>query len=273
MRCTLADRVRGDEGISDYDAGLEKFLDLCAQAGPTQCPLAQDGLTGGQLLEEQWSFYNDLLEKKVTAHDALGNEVDYNDLQTHMKQVIFNGPRFWADDLNAWAYAYKNRTAVPAARRRADPTFNPADAEAVVAKQKMTTPAITCVDADRFSDVSGAKFKEWRAIYKNRSQYGADTLTILLFYCATWQVSAKEGPPSFEGVVTKTPVLFIENFSDPVTPSESARNSSAGFVGSGIQWHNGLGVRSVAENWAPHFADFDQFPACFLSRPLKTGQT
>ncbi|KAK4946622.1 hypothetical protein LTR10_014474 [Elasticomyces elasticus] len=231
----------GDEAVSDYDAGLENILDLCAQAGPTQCPLARDGQTGGQLLEAQWSFYNDLLEKKVIAYDAEGNKVEYDDFQNIMKEVIFKGPRLWADELNKWAYVYKNRTAVPAARRRAGPTFDPTDAEALAAKQKLITQAITCADADRFSDVSAAKFKEWSAIYNNKSQYGGNTLTDLLFTCATWQVSAKEGPPSFEGVVTKTPVLFVENFYDPVTPSLSARNSSAGFVGSGIQWHNGLG--------------------------------
>ncbi|KIV81784.1 hypothetical protein, variant [Exophiala sideris] len=231
----------GDEAVSDYDAALKNFLDLCARAGPTQCPLAHDGLTGDQLLEEQWSFYKDLVENKVTAHDSEGDKVGYQNLQNIMKEVIFEGPFGWANHLDEWAYAYKNRTAVPAARRRAGPTFDPTDAKALAAKQTLITEAITCADADRFSDVSAAKFKEWSAIYNNRSQYGGNTLTELLFTCATWQVSAKEGPPSFEGVVTKTPVLFVENFYDPVTPSESARNSSAGFVGSGIQWHNGLG--------------------------------
>ncbi|KAI1609934.1 TAP-like protein-domain-containing protein [Exophiala viscosa] len=221
----------GDEAVSDYDAGLEKFLDFCAQAGPTQCPLAHDDLTGSELLDEQWSFYNDLLEEKVTAYTAEGDQLKYDDLQGLMKAVIFSGPSGWGEYLDMWAYG--TITARP--YRLPD-----------VARPHRSTP-ITCGDANRFSDVSVAKFEEWRALYNDRSQYGGDTLTAILFACATWQVSAKEGPPSFEGIVTKTPILFVENFYDPVTPSESARNSSAGFVGSAIQWHNGFGHCSLRD--------------------------
>ncbi|KAI1625021.1 hypothetical protein EDD37DRAFT_373676 [Exophiala viscosa] len=118
----------GDEAVSDYDAGLEKFLDFCAQAGPTQCPLAHDDLTGSELLDEQWSFYNDLLEEKVTAYTAEGDQLKYDDLQGLMKEVIFSGPSGWGEYLDMWAYGYHNRTAVSAARRRATPPFDPLDA-------------------------------------------------------------------------------------------------------------------------------------------------
>lgn len=244
MRRSFTDcAVRGDEAVADYDAALENFLDLCAEAGPTQCPLAHDDLTGEELLEEQWTFYHDLVNGTYTTHDADGNDIDFSDFQDIMQQVIFEGPLYWKGDVNKWAYAYQNRTAVPAAQRRATtPPFNPADAAVINRKQALALSAITCGDSDRFSDVNGAKFEEWQAIYNNRSQYGGETLSSILFSCATWLVNAKEKAPSFEGVVTKTPVLFVEGFYDPVTPSESARNSSAGFVGSGIQWHYGLGV-------------------------------
>ncbi|KAK5226028.1 hypothetical protein LTR99_002191 [Exophiala xenobiotica] len=231
----------GDEAVADYDAALEHFLDLCAQAGPAQCAIAHDGLTGKELLDEQWSFYQDLVAGTFTASDAQGNKIDFNDFQGIMQQVIFSGPRSWSRMIRKWAYVYNNRTAVPAAQRRATPPFDPTTAGPIADTESQILSAITCGDSDRFSDVSGAKFEEWQAIYNNRSQYGGGTLSTILFSCSTWLVNAKEKAPSFGGVVTKTPVLFVEGFYDPVTPSESARNSSAGFVGSGIQWHTGLG--------------------------------
>ncbi|KIW51578.1 hypothetical protein PV05_10286 [Exophiala xenobiotica] len=237
----------GDEAVADYDAALEHFLELCAQASPAQCLIAHDGLTGEELLEEQWSFYQDLVAGKFTASDAQGNKIDFSDFQGIMQQVIFQGPRLWAKWTNKWAYVYNNRTAVPATQRRATPPFDPTTAGPIADTESQILTAITCGDADRFSDVSGAKFKEWQAIYNNRSQYGGETMSPILFACSTWLVDAKEKAPSFEGVVTKTPVLFVEGLYDPVTLSESARNSSAGFVGSGIQWHTGIGHCSTRD--------------------------
>lgn len=266
----LTNCVRGDEAVADYDAALEHFLELCAQASPAQCLIAHDGLTGEELLEEQWSFYQDLVAGKFTASDAQGNKIDFSDFQGIMQQVIFQWPRLWAKWTNKWAYVYNNRTAVPATQRRATPPFDPTTAGPIADTESQILTAITCGDADRFSDVSGAKFKEWQAIYNNRSQYGGETMSPILFACSTWLVDAKEKAPSFEGVVTKTPVLFVEGLYDPVTPSESARNSSAGFVGSGIQWHTGIGVRYTSARRLRTLLT-SPFLALFHPRSLQTS--
>ncbi|KAK4152578.1 TAP-like protein-domain-containing protein [Chaetomidium leptoderma] len=77
--------------------------------------------------------------------------------------------------------------------------------------------------------------------------FGA-SLAGLTTQCATWPWKAKEmysGP--FEGIKTKSPVLFFGNTYDPVTPLANAKNMSAGFEGSVFVEQYGFGHATISQ--------------------------
>jgi hypothetical protein len=51
----------------------------------------------------------------------------------------------------------------------------------------------------------------------------------------------------FEDLKTKNPLLFIGSPFDPITPLPSARNASAGFMGSVVLQHDGYGHTSISQ--------------------------
>jgi hypothetical protein len=69
-----------------------------------------------------------------------------------------------------------------------------------------------------------------------------DAADYLPMDCAQWRMPAKERYEGGFEVQTKGRVLVIGNKGDPVTPLASARNVSAGLVGSVVLEHGGYGV-------------------------------
>lgn len=83
-----------------------------------------------------------------------------------------------------------------------------------------------------------------------------------VYACAQWSFKAKERYEGDFHVKTSSPLLFIGNTYDPITPLASARNMSASFEGSVVLHHDGFGHTSLAqrsnctnEAIAKYFAD------------------
>lgn len=68
-----------------------------------------------------------------------------------------------------------------------------------------------------------------------------------VYACAQWGFEAKERYEGDFQVRTSSPLLFIGNTYDPVTPLASARNMSAGFEGSVVLQQDGFGHTSIAQ--------------------------
>lgn len=68
-------------------------------------------------------------------------------------------------------------------------------------------------------------------------------LASIIPQCAEWPWAAKEryGGP-WEGIKTKTPLLFVGNTWDPATPIDSAWVMQKGFVDSVVLEQRGFGV-------------------------------
>ena len=238
----------GTETVADYDRGLIYFFESCALAGPSECALAEDGMSGEQLLARYWDFYNNVrYEKMTTSLD--GEPADYNDILDAMFQIIFEGRTDYDIYIPKLVAYYENRQntslSVSNTRRQTiDPQpFNPATAKHGIGA---TLIAITCGDGIRFSDVNGGTFRAYQDIWQAESTYGYEKYIALLQGCSTWQVDALEKPVApFVDIKTRNPILFVQNPFDPVTPLISAQNSSAGFVGSGVLKHYGTGVSPV----------------------------
>lgn len=110
----------------------------------------------------------------------------------------------------------------------------------------------TCVDGAILTPpepkgASAAKFKEWLDLYtatgKYKSKYGGDLSVRALFQCSVWKSDSVEKPRRrFGGIKTENPILFVNTVYDPVTPYESATNSSLGFTNSRVVKSLGVGV-------------------------------
>lgn len=108
--------------------------------------------------------------------------------------------------------------------------------------------AVLCADAPAWNDTP-ASFAVYAAALQDMSRAsGAVNVASRLSCAGRGGVRAKwrfAGP--FEGVETWFPLLFVSNEADNVTPLVSARNNSAGFVGSRVLVQRGsVGHTSLA---------------------------
>ncbi|KAL6240311.1 hypothetical protein RBB50_012778 [Rhinocladiella similis] len=107
--------------------------------------------------------------------------------------------------------------------------------------------AITCGEqAFRADSVQGLK-PLLDAITASSKFGGLDFGTDNAFACSGWKQKAKEVYSGNFRVKPRSPVLFVGNTYDPVTPLASALNTSAGFEGSVVLQHKGYGHTSIAQ--------------------------
>ncbi|KIW20228.1 hypothetical protein PV08_00803 [Exophiala spinifera] len=107
--------------------------------------------------------------------------------------------------------------------------------------------AITCGEqAFRAESVQGLK-PLLGAMSASSKFGGLDFGTDNAFACSTWKQKAKEIYSGNFRVKPRSPILFVGNTYDPVTPLASALNTSAGFGGSVVLQHNGYGHCSIAQ--------------------------
>jgi pimeloyl-ACP methyl ester carboxylesterase len=237
----------GDEAVSDFDPALEYFFNACAESGPQHCDLAEEGVSGPQLLEQYWTFYNSVREGNTTTNDEDGDPVGYKPILDVMSKIAFEGKAYYEEGAKHLATVYGNRDnttkSASAQKHKRDSPFNPTNALSSFYTGTALLDAVTCGDGVRLNATNGQDFKDYMSAFKTHSKYGFETILSLAYSCGPWNISAKERPQKpFINIATKKPILFVQGFYDPVTPSVSARNSSSGFVGSAIAFHNGTGV-------------------------------
>lgn len=238
-----------EESVDDVDAALLNFFNTCVEAGPTFCALADGTSTGQELNDAFMEFVGGLKDGSVTVSvtDSDGTPIDfgYTQLLNQIYPVLKN-PRDFPDAAELIAVVYTNAaTASNPGRLIRREEFDPLAANDIDPDQALS--AITCGD---WEDIDGTleDFKDWLALYQERSKFAGDQLISILYGCATWRVNAREKYEGlFTGVETNTPILFINGPFDPVTPFSSAKNSSSGFVGSALLQTMGAGHCSSAQ--------------------------
>lgn len=245
------DYYRGlnQESVDNVDAALLNFFQTCVEAGPRFCSLADGSSTG----QEMNDFFMDFLGQvktgavTVTATDTDGTKIDvsYGQIVNVLYPALKSPRRFpqAADTLAVILQGASTSSGSGRLLRRDE--FDPLAASSVENDQALS--AITCGD---WVDVEGtlADYKDWLALYQERSKFGGDQLISILYACATWKVNSREKfQGEFTGVETKNPIFFINGPYDPVTPLTSAQNSSSGFVGAKLLQTMGAGHCSTAQ--------------------------
>ncbi|KAJ4305782.1 hypothetical protein N0V90_001314 [Kalmusia sp. IMI 367209] len=223
------------------DLALERFLESCIKAGPDVCPLAKHNATVSSLT----SRIHNLVERVKTEPILMGSNVT-SDLvgPGEVMNVLNNGLRItqaYAPSIAAWfdAIFRRNLTAYHKARavlfagdEAAGPFGNVAG---------INTIAIRCADSTfRADELDGAVRSRIEKLHAMSYLFG-DTYGSTYLVCSQWKMKGKEQYTGDYKAKTKKPMLIIGSPYDLRTPLVSAKNVSAGFEGSVVLQHNGLG--------------------------------
>lgn len=219
----------GDESVDDADEALLHFFETCVGAGPEYCPLSKRGPSAQQLRDDFYDFMDDAINKTYVAlPEELGTIMTYPEFS----RAIFRSlgrPDIWMSAAVLIESAYNQSTSSPNLEKR--------EFDVLETRNEPPDTALDAVTCGDWDDIPGdlTDFAEWLDIWQTRSRFGGDQYIQILFRCSTWQVNAREKCNStFTNIKTKTPILFINNPYDHVTPMASALNASSGFVGSKV---------------------------------------
>ncbi|OAG09644.1 alpha/beta-hydrolase [Paraphaeosphaeria sporulosa] len=229
------------EPIPVGDVALEKFLEACITAGPDACALARSNATVASLTSAIHNLYEQVkVEPVLMGSNITTDLVGPGDIMN----VLNNGLRIaqaYAPYIAAWfdAIFRRNLTAYHAARAylfagidAAGPFGVPTGVFGII--------AIRCADSTFRADTLDEVRPRVEQLGTMSYMFG-DTYTAGYLSCARWKVKGKEQYTGDYKAKTKNPMLIIGSPYDLRTPLVSAKNVSAGFEGSVVLQHNGLG--------------------------------
>ncbi|KAF1969104.1 alpha/beta-hydrolase [Bimuria novae-zelandiae CBS 107.79] len=224
------------------DLALEQFLKSCVAAGPDVCLLARDNATVASLTTK----ITDLLDEVRVEPILMGSNVTSELVGPgELISVLNNGFRIaqaLAPYIAAWLDAVfrRNLTAYHAARAvlfAGDEAAGPFGG----ASAGISTIAIRCADSTFRADKLDGEVRRRVEKLESMSHLFGDSYPASYLSCARWKVKGKEQYTGDYKAKTKYPMFIIGSPYDLRTPLSSAKNVSAGFEGSVVLQHNGLG--------------------------------
>lgn len=238
-----------EESVDNADAAQSFFFEACASAGPENCALAYKGATGPELEQQYLDYLNEYANGSTVFVDSTKDVWGYTRVKGYLYDKL-KTPGRWNGTAQQIAIFMQGSVSPSSVHTKRTAPFDPTTASSDAGDGYATLVAITCGDWDEIpGNGTLADFEHYLKLYEARAPHNGDQLISILYQCATWKVNAKEKyAGSFEGVQTKNPILFINGHYDPVTPLTSAKNSSHGFIGSGVMETNIAGHCSGAQN-------------------------
>lgn len=229
---SLTKPTREREMYIDADNVFRGFCSGCVNASDN-CPLGRN-TTATELESDIYSMLERVKHQPfpVTV-PALGPQViDYNTVKSRIISDLYS-PSLWPSTASfIHGLMENNHTAI--AEYLASVLVRPAGMEAEAQF------GIKCSDA--YGQATPDDVAMTIQTRHESSQIGGDTADFVPMICAHWKLAPKERYNGDFKAKTKTPILFIGNTADPVTPLVSARNVSSGFEGSVVLQHDGYGV-------------------------------
>ncbi|GAB1319446.1 hypothetical protein MFIFM68171_09656 [Madurella fahalii] len=219
------------------DAAFRAILAECIEAGPAKCALASVNSTAAELEDTLMR----LAETFKASPVAAGNSVINYRL---VKELIFVVIKYPWDIANAAVHINNLLTGT---NLTAAAEYYNDQMTAVATGDDDAVWAIKCSDTFPRSEGLAGIMPDVERMLETSKLFGS-LIASITTQCATWPFEAKERYDGrFEGIKTPTPVLFIGNTYDPVTPVASAKNMSAGFEGSVVVEQRGFGHASIAQ--------------------------
>ncbi|GAM85437.1 hypothetical protein ANO11243_034440 [Dothideomycetidae sp. 11243] len=238
----------GTSMLKDSDAVFDGFLTGCMSASLELCPLQKWGLGELSLSQVVLQLLDTIKYQPVVTGVASQPVIDYDFIKPLILDALkspasWQGLAFALDGLlggNLTEAALGAAIWNTAASEGTDPRFpSAAGAE--------NLPGIQCSDtAMRFQDLAEMDAIA-QSLYAKTALVGDVLAASWPVTCPQWPFVAKERVQTDWNVKTRSPIMFIGNVYDPVTPLASARNASAGFEGSAVLVQNGYGHASIAQ--------------------------
>ena len=222
--------------LVDTDKTWNEFFRGCV-ASPEGCALTRHGSTPEDLKNKVYELLWRLKYQPVTTgSDITADIIDYNLVKQAISVAIYN-PLFWAplaaafDGLLTGNLTTFLELEVVLAPSSIFPSYGPEAGQGIRASD-------VSLRTDNLTSLCPLIRKSF-----GLSELFGDYLVSPALHYAQWRFKAKGGyTGDFCDIRTRNPVLFVGNTFDPVTPLISARNASAGFVGSVVLEHGGHGV-------------------------------
>ncbi|KAF2224730.1 Alpha/Beta hydrolase protein [Elsinoe ampelina] len=226
--------INAESGRNSDDVAAG-FFSSCA-ANPTKCALAESNLTAQQLETKVFDFIYSLQTR--TNYTILGQQIPYAYVLSRFFNALY-APKYWPVTAQALkAIMTRNATLFKA-------TLDPQQPLAFQDEGLESFYGISCSDGDFRASTADQLADPIKALYKYSFMYGELEVNTLA-KCAQWPFLAKDREVAPYSASTKSPILFIGNTYDPITPLASAFNTSSMFPGSAVLQHNGYGHCSSA---------------------------
>ncbi|KAJ3563107.1 hypothetical protein NP233_g9157 [Leucocoprinus birnbaumii] len=241
------------DNLLDTPKTMNLFFETCHAAGSSLCPLwaPSPALIAANLTR----IYQDIITNPIPYSNgtAAYGVLDFSHVRGAVFTSLYSPYASWpklARALSELGSPERNPTAMweligpPIFRCSCSGTCNDKDTreqdfEAAVVDSRS---AIACSDgADFPSDVVHAR--EFFDDLSEKSEW-ADVWSQIHLYCSGWP-KVKKGYQGPVGAATSSPLLFVSNTADPVTPHAGAEKMSARFPGSRLLTQDAPGHTSV----------------------------
>lgn len=226
------------------DDTLKAYLDVCFDS-PTKCALASITDSPEAALEAIEGLFEQLKAEPILypIPEAEPIPFTYSIVNTMVISMLYRPGQYQILSIILTAFITGELEGLDEAfgggGEGGEVSAVPREAEAVI--------GIRCGDkiprADELSDL-----EELDEEFMETSEYfGGFARGWYTYACAQWPFEAKERYEGDFQVKTSSPLLFIGNTYDPVTPLASAKNMSASFEGSVLLHQDGFGHTSIAQ--------------------------
>ncbi|KAF2155441.1 alpha/beta-hydrolase [Myriangium duriaei CBS 260.36] len=230
----------GSFDLADTDAVFAGFFAAC-MASPKLCPLATLGTQDVSLSQQVYQLIDRLRDDPPITNSS----VPYVDYYGLLKELVLTSLYNPVSDWEALSFVLSyGLTDLDSLVAYAGEELSKPNATAYA--QDEATYGILCSDTSFRTNDLAQVTPLIEASYA-QSVLAGDLWDAYELTCAQWPFVAKERVKTDWNIATRHPALFVGNTFDPVTPLASARNASAGFVGSEVLVQNGYGHASVAQ--------------------------
>lgn len=223
---------REPEALSRIDGAFDKWIQSCVEAGLDACALATGNTTVDLLKTQLLHLLESVKQEPIimgtnATTDVVGMRQIIGAIDTTLRLAIDA-----SIPLAVYLQAIIDRNTT--AYRQYEPVFN-------TIVDVSSTYHIRCSDATFRTD-SFAEIQHRASELTQKSPTWAQLYIPAYVACSAWKSHAKGNYEGDFKASTRHPILFIGSPFDGRTPIEGAYNASAGFDGSVVLQHNGLGV-------------------------------
>jgi pimeloyl-ACP methyl ester carboxylesterase len=263
--------------LQDTDKVMQAFYKYCFDAA-YRCPLYDRA--GPEAIERKMiGFLKAVQQNPIVAVDDSGSLppdiITYSDIKRSIFASLYSPVRFFPalasmlDQLQKGQYDQTLRllalqTSIHCPRDKTSTSpLSPTENEA--------PKAIMCGDGDDMSNQTIPEFEEYLDLLEYQSSAAGAIWATFRLICTGWQVRSRWRFIGPFGGNTSTPILWIGNTADPVTPIRNAHNMAKSFPGSVVLQQDSEGHCSLYN--APSNCTFDAIRRYFSSGALPKAGT